>query len=45
MDFVLVGNTVKSSIPLYVDFPGEFSEAMFIGSTPSCSLKNVVYGS
>ena len=43
MDIVLVANTVKSAVCLYVDFPGEFSEAMFLGSTPSCSLKNVVY--
>ena len=45
MDLVLVADTVKSAVKLYADFPGEFSEAMFLGSTPRCSLKNVVYGS
>lgn len=44
MDLMLPAGAVKSAVYLYVDFPGEFSEAMFIQTTPRCSLKNVVFG-
>ena len=30
-----------STIPIWVDFPEEFDEAMYLGWTPICSLKNL----
>ena len=33
--------SVDSNIPIYVDFPEEFDEAMFLGWTPICSFENV----
>lgn len=44
MDLILPGNSVRTSIPIYIDFPGEFAETLFLSITPICSLKNVRYG-
>ena len=32
---------VISTIPIWIDFPEEFDEAMHLGFTPICSLKNL----
>ena len=41
MHIKLPTGTVLETIPIWVDFPEEFDEAMFLGWTPSCTLKNV----
>ena len=33
--------SINSDVPLWIDFPEEFDEAMFLGWNPSCTLKNV----
>ena len=35
----LVG-TVVTAIPIWVDFPEDFDEVMFLGWTPSCQFEN-----
>ena len=41
MHIKMPANTVSENVPIYVDFPGDFDEAMSLGWSPSCSFKNV----
>eukprot|EP00828_Plagiopyla_frontata_P031829 TRINITY_DN4162_c0_g1_i1.p2 TRINITY_DN4162_c0_g1~~TRINITY_DN4162_c0_g1_i1.p2 ORF type:complete len:217 (-),score=18.20 TRINITY_DN4162_c0_g1_i1:175-825(-) len=41
MHIKMPANTVSENIPIYVDFPEEFDEAMFLGWSPSCQFRNV----
>ena len=41
MHIKMPANTVSENVPIYVDFPGDFDEAMFLGWSPSCQFKNV----
>lgn len=40
MHIVFPPNQIKSSIPLWIDFPEEFIDSMYLGVSPNCSLTN-----
>ena len=41
MHIIFPVGTAVDTIPIWVDFPEDFDEVMFLGWTPSCSFENV----